>query len=276
MTQRFANKVAIVTGAASGIGREITLGLLHDGAAVVANDLTEAALRALEGDEKLTRRAGDIADPDTAKKLVTVAMREHGRIDMVVNNAGVAHAGPAERLTDHEWQHSIDVNLTGSYYLAREGGRQMIQQRSGVVLNVASMAGLSGVPENAAYVAAKHGVVGLTRGLATEWARYGIRVNALCPGLTETQIVADLEAQAPEMMAGRRRRIPIGRTARPVEQANVALFLLSDDASYVSGLIANVDAGGFALYSGYALPEASDTLDAPDTLGSLDVQAKGA
>jgi len=255
MTQRFTDKVAIVTGAGSGIGRAIALGILDGGGSVVAGDIDADALGSLEHHADLAVVAGDIADPATARQLVATATGGHGRVDIAVNNAGTIHAGAAETLTDENWQHSIDVNLTGTFFLAREAGLEMIRRRSGILLNVASMAGLAGVPENAAYVAAKHGVVGLTRGLATEWARYGIRVNALCPGLTETDIVAKMEAQAPDMMDRRRRRIPVGRPATPSEQAAVALFLVSDEASYVNGLIANVDAGGHALYSGYALPE---------------------
>jgi NAD(P)-dependent dehydrogenase (short-subunit alcohol dehydrogenase family) len=158
-------------------------------------------------------------------------------------------------LTNERWQRCIDVNLTGYFFLARDAGRVMIDQRSGVILNVASMAGLAGVPENIGYVASKHGVVGLTRSLAVDWARYGIRVNALCPGITETALIRQREAEAPEMFRARKERIPLGRVAQPVEQSRVGLFLLSDDASYVSGLVANVDAGGFALYSGFVAPK---------------------
>jgi NAD(P)-dependent dehydrogenase (short-subunit alcohol dehydrogenase family) len=123
------------------------------------------------------------------------------------------------------------------------------------VINVASMAGLHGIPENAAYVASKHGVVGLTKALVVEWSRYGIRVNCVCPGLTATPMVEALEDQAPLVFSERKKRIPFERLATPEEQAAVILFLSSDEAGYVNGLIANVDAGCHALYAGYVFPD---------------------
>jgi NAD(P)-dependent dehydrogenase (short-subunit alcohol dehydrogenase family) len=255
MTNRFEGKICIVTGAGGGIGREIVLGLLAEGATVVANDIKEAGLKEYGETADVHPVVGDTAVPETADSLVAKALEVGGRVDILVNNAGIGAPGPAEELPNERWQRCLDVNLTGYFFLAKAAGKVMIGQRSGAVLNVASMAGLVGVPENIAYVATKHGVVGITRSLAVDWARYGIRVNALCPGLTETDLIRQREAQAPEMFRLRRERIPNGRIAQPVEQARVALFLLSDDAGYVSGLAANVDAGGYALYSGFAPPK---------------------
>jgi NAD(P)-dependent dehydrogenase (short-subunit alcohol dehydrogenase family) len=255
VSNRFEGKVSIVTGAASGIGREICLGLLAEGATVIANDVNEEGLGEVCSDVKAHAVSGDTSVPETAERLVAKALEVSGRVDLLVNNAGIGLPGPTENLTNERWQRCIDVNLTGYFFLARDAGRVMIDQRSGVILNVASMAGLAGVPENIGYVASKHGVVGLTRSLAVDWARYGIRVNALCPGITETALIRQREAEAPEMFRARKERIPLGRVAQPVEQSRVGLFLLSDDASYVSGLVANVDAGGFALYSGFVAPK---------------------
>jgi NAD(P)-dependent dehydrogenase (short-subunit alcohol dehydrogenase family) len=255
MTNRFEGKVSIVTGVASGIGREICIGLLHEGATVIANDVNEEGLAQIDGNAYFHAVPGDTSLPETAERLVAKAVEVGGRVDLLVNNAGVGLPGPTESMSNDRWQRSIDVNLSGYFYLARDAGRIMIEQRSGAILNVASMAGLAGVPENIGYVASKHGVVGLTRSLAVDWARYNIRVNALCPGITETALIRQREAEAPEVFRTRKERIPIGRMAQPVEQAHMALFLLSDDASYVSGLIANVDAGGYALYSGFTAPK---------------------
>ncbi len=189
MTNRFEGKVCIVTGAGSGIGREIVLGLLAEGATVVANDIKEVGLEEFKDAANVHPVAGDTALPETADSLVGKALEVGGRVDVLVNNAGIGLPGPAEELSNERWQRCIDVNLTGYFFLAKAAGKVMIGQRSGTVLNVSSMAGLAGVPENIGYVASKHGVIGITRSLAVDWARYGIRVNALCPGLTETDLI---------------------------------------------------------------------------------------
>jgi NAD(P)-dependent dehydrogenase (short-subunit alcohol dehydrogenase family) len=254
VSKRFEGKTCIVTGAGSGIGREIARGILAEGGTVIANDLREDRLEEYADNSNAQGVAADTSDPKTGGLLVEAALSVSGQLDILVNCAGVGLAGPAEQLEDEHWRRSMDVNLSAYFYLAKAAGNAMIPRRSGVILNVSSMAGLAGVPENVAYVASKHGVIGLTRGLCVEWARYGIRVNALCPGLTETELIAQRTREAPEKFAARRARILNGRPAQPVEQARVALFLLSEDAGYVSGLMANVDFGGHALYSGFAAP----------------------
>ena len=224
---------------------------VEEGASVVANDINEDVLAGFSDHPNALTVLGDTSLPETAARLVAQALESSGRIDLLVNNAGFVRAGLTEETSNEDWQRCIDVNLTGDFYLARDAGRVMIAQRSGVILNVSSMAGLAAVPENVGYVASKHGVIGLTRSLAVDWARYGIRVNALCPGITETALIHRLEAESPDVFKTRKERIPLGRMAQPVEQARVALFLLSDEASYVSGLVADVDAAGSALNSGY-------------------------
>lgn len=253
---RFGDRVAIVTGAAGGIGRAIAVGLAAEGATVVVNDVREEQLAQIVSDTVLPV-VGDTAAPATAERLVAAAVDGHGRVDLLVNNAAVFTAGEAEDYPLDAWRRTLDVNLSAYFYLARAAGREMIAQRGGVVLNVASMAGLGGTPGNVAYCASKHGVVGLTRALAAEWARYGIRVNALCPGLTETELVQGFAEQAPERYEQRKANILVGRAATAEEQAAVALFLLSDEAGYVSGLMAAVDGGNQALYSGYDVPRAT-------------------
>ncbi|HHY93874.1 MAG TPA: SDR family oxidoreductase [Firmicutes bacterium] len=252
---KLEGKVAIVTGAGSGIGRAVARRFAQEGARLVLNDITEEALGEVgNGLPEACLVAGDVADPGTADRTVAAAVERFGRIDILVNNAGITRSCPAEDLPSDGWERIVAVNLSGQFYMAQAVGRRMIERRSGCIVNVASMAGLHGIPENVAYVASKHGVVGLTKALVVEWARYGIRVNCVCPGLTSTPLVEALEEQAPAVFRERKKRIPGGRLATPEEQAAVITFLASDEASYVSGLVANVDAGSHALYSGYALP----------------------
>ena len=254
MAGRFEGKVAVVTGAGAGIGRAVALALHAEGALVVANDVQEERLAALGRDAPIVPVAGSTADPGTPGKLVEAALAAGGAVDVLVNNAGISKLGDAETFDLDDWRRIIEIDLNAYFYVAQAVGRQMIAQRRGAIVNVSSTSGLSGMPRNAAYVAAKHGVVGLTRALAIEWARYGIRVNAICPGLTETETIRELERAQPELIGARRASTLLGRLALPEDQARVVLFLLSDEAAYVNGLIANVDGGGLALYAGYPAP----------------------
>ena len=250
-------QVAIVTGAASGIGAATSRRLSASGVAVVLADQDDAGLQdvrlSLANPDAAICVAGDVSNPATAQRMVQAAVEGFGRIDILVNNAGIADLGAAETLAHDRWRRVLDVNLSGAFYVAQAVGVQMIAQgHGGAIVNTASMAGVAGMPDHIAYVASKHGVVGITKALAVEWAEYGIRVNALCPGLTDTEIVRHATAQSPEIMGARARRTLFGRLATADEQAAMVCFLVSSDASYVSGLIANVDGGGLALYSGYA------------------------
>ncbi|MCB2141220.1 SDR family oxidoreductase [bacterium] len=251
----FDGKVVVVTGAGAGIGRAVSSAFSEKGAKLVLNDIDEKALdKACKDFPGSICVKGDVSEPDTAIAIAKAATDNYRHVDILINNAGISKVCSAEKLSIEDWQRIIAVNLSGPYYVARAIGKQMIQQKAGCIINIASMAGLHGIPENVAYVASKHGVVGLTKSLVIEWARYGIRVNCVCPGLTATPLVKSLEQQAPKVFEERKKRIPIGRLSKPEEQALVILFLASDAASYVSGLIANVDAGSHALYSGYSLP----------------------
>lgn len=253
LPQRYQGKIAVVSGAASGIGRAITDRLLAEGAIVCATDLNAEALDGMAQDRLFTI-AGDISDPQTVEDLVELA-RDTGRgvIHALFNNAGMSSSSPAEDFAFENWRRVMDVNLDAAFRLAQGVGRVMISQGKGAILNTASPAGIAGIPNSIAYVASKHALVGVTRALAVEWAKYGVRVNAICPGLTESGLNEQLRRETPERWARREEINPMRRGGLQNEQAATALFLNSDEASYTNGQIAVVDGGQDALFSGYAV-----------------------
>ena len=256
---RLKDKVAIVTGGGSGIGKSISENFAREGAKVVVSSLRVSDAQCVS--DSIISNAGqafavqcDVSIKKDVQKTVAKAVEMYGRIDILINNAGISRACSAENLPTREWDRLISVNLNGLFYMSQAVGKHMIKQRSGNIVNVAAMCGLNGIPDNAAYVASKHGVVGLTKALVVEWTRYGLRINCICPGLTHTAMVDELERESPLIYAERKRHLPFGRMATPEEQAAVVTFLVSDEASYVNGLIAYVDSGSHVLYSGYAFP----------------------
>jgi len=185
------NRVAVVTGAARGIGRRVALTLAGRGYAVAANDLDapEETLEELKraGAHTLSL-PGDVSDEGAVRGMVAAVMEEFGRVDVLVNNAGVSLISPAEETALSDWRRLLEVNLTGPFLMSREFGKVMLRQNSGSIVNVSSVAGLLGVADRAAYNASKHGLVGLTRTLAAEWGGRGVRVNAVCPGWVKTEM----------------------------------------------------------------------------------------
>lgn len=242
---RLDGKVAVVTGASSGLGVAFAQGLAEAGADLAlgarrADRLTETAgLVEAIGRRALTV-ATDVADPDSCSNLVALAMEEFGRVDVLVNNAGVGTAVPATRETPEQFRSVIDVNLNGCYWMAQACGRVM--QPGSSVINISSILALTtaGLPQ-AAYASSKAGLIGLTRDLAQQWGgRKGIRVNSLAPGffaseMTEQYAAGYLDSQLP--------RIPLGRTGDPVELAATVVFLASDAAGYITGQTLAVDGG---------------------------------
>lgn len=253
---RFCNKLAVITGGASGIGFATAQRLCSEGAIVLVNDLdkstVDAACAALAADGGRAHGfPGNAADEAFVGETVRAMTDGFGNIDILVCSAGIAAPKPA---TDYSaWHRIMAVNLHAPYYWAREVAKvSMLTRRSGVIVNVASTAGLTAFPGDVGYIASKHGLIGLTKALAMEWAGDGIRVNCLCPGLTSSAMVAELERSNPERMKERRRRIPLNRTASAYEQAACIAFLCSDDASYMTGHSLINDGGQLALYSGFA------------------------
>jgi NAD(P)-dependent dehydrogenase (short-subunit alcohol dehydrogenase family) len=242
--------VAIVTGAARGIGRQVALTLAEQDYRIAANDL-EAAEKTLEELHTAGAQAlsipGDVSDEDQVRGMVGAVMAEFGPIDVLVNNAGISAIAPAEETTLDDWNRTIAVNLTGPFLMCREFGKVMLERGSGSIVNVSSIAGLLGVSDRAAYNASKHGLVGLTRTLAAEWGGRGVRVNAVCPGWVKTEMDAEDQGSGGYTDADIEGRVPMARFATPEDIARAVAFLADPGWSgFVNGHTLSVDGGWFA------------------------------
>jgi len=242
---RFANKIVIITGAGRGIGQAAALRFAREGAKVAVCDRDKAAVDETvamiqsQGAEAL-EFAVDITDSGAVEGMVADVIAGWHRVDVLVNNAGAVMDAQLKDMSDEQFDLIIDINLKGTYRCARAAVGHMIKQGSGVIINASSIAGVYGNFGQTNYVAAKAGVIGMTKTWARELGRKGIRVNAVCPGLIETPLTADLPEKVMEVM---RTRIPLGRAGRPEEIASVYAFLASDDASYINGAVIEVSGG---------------------------------
>ena len=242
-------KVALVTGAGSGIGRAAAQIFAREGAKVAAADVNQASAEETVG---LIRAAGgeafglqaDVSKAAEVEAMVAAVVETYGRLDCAFNNAGIegALASTAD-YTEADWAPVIAVNLTGVWLCMKYEIPHMLETGGGAIVNTSSAAGLLGAPRMSAYVASKHGVVGLTKTAALEYAKSGVRVNAVCPGVIDTSMVGRLKERRPRMFEKIVRGEPIGRIGRPEEIAETAVWLCSDAASFVTGHAMSVDGG---------------------------------
>ena len=242
---KLKGKVAFITGFGSGLGQAIAVLFAAEGAAVAGTSPTESKGRATAAMvEKLGGKAlfwpGDVADSTRMKSLIDETVRRLGGIDIVVNSGGVRTNGSITDITEAAWDRTLDVNLKGAFIVSRLAIPEMIKRGGGVILHIAARSGMLGQSGRAAYCASKGGMITLTEAMAMDHAKDRIRVNCICPGPTRTPMV---DTSTPEKLARYKTRVPLGRIGEPEDVANAALYLASDEASFVTAAILPVDGG---------------------------------
>jgi NAD(P)-dependent dehydrogenase (short-subunit alcohol dehydrogenase family) len=245
---RLTGRVAVVTGSSSGLGEAIAHELAAAGAAVVVSsrELSRArdvATAIAHAGGRALPVAGDVTRVETVEELAARARDELGGLDVWVNNAGIGMVRPSLELTLEDWQRTLDLDLTATFAGCQVAGRHMVAAGSGVIVNVSSVAGHTALPQRAAYCAAKHGVVGLTKVLAAEWAPHGVRVVSVDPAFVMTPLVRQTMADGRFAEEDILARTPLGRLGQAPEVARAVRFLASDAASYVTGAQLMVDGG---------------------------------
>jgi NAD(P)-dependent dehydrogenase (short-subunit alcohol dehydrogenase family) len=250
---KLKGKIALVTGASRGIGKAIALALAGEGADVAVNYSSSAkeAAKVAEEIKKLGRRSivikADVADKVAVYKMMDETVKQLGKMDILVNNAGMATIGPSDTLEEKVWRRGIDVMLTGTFFCSQAAGREMIRQKSGKIINIASINGIVAFPERASYCSAKAGVMALTKVLASEWAKYNINVNAIAPGYVETELVGNLISQGKLKIEELQGRTPGGKLTGADDIAETVVFLASDSAKSINGQTIVID-GGWTAY----------------------------
>lgn len=240
------DKVALVTGASRGIGKAIALALAEAGADIIVNYAgnAEAAAQTVAHIQALGRKAmksrANVGHMDEVKAMIDEAVAQFGKIDILVNNAGITRDNLLMRMKEEEFDDVIATNLKGVFNCMQAVARPMMRQRSGRIINISSVVGVLGNPGQANYVAAKAGVIGMTKSAARELASRGITVNAVAPGFIETEMTAQLSEATREQLMG---QIPLARLGEPEDVANVVRFLASDAAAYMTGQTVHVDGG---------------------------------
>jgi NAD(P)-dependent dehydrogenase (short-subunit alcohol dehydrogenase family) len=244
-------KTALVTGAAQGLGREIALAFAENGASLVLSDIqnpVDTAEAVEEAGAPWIIVQADITDEDQVKALAAKAVSKFGKVDVLINNAGASQLSytATQDLSKPEWDSIIGINLTGTFLCCQHIGKGMIASGGGSIINIASTAGITGVPRAPAYAASKAGVILLTKSLAIEWARHDIRVNAVAPHYLETSLTEGLRASE-KIYAALVKQIPMGRFGKTSEMVGAVLFLASHAANYLTGTVIVADGGYLAL-----------------------------
>ena len=242
---RLKGKVAIVTGAASGIGLACAERFAQEGAIVIGTDLNEPKSwqAVTNASPESWFSTLDVTDGDAQNAVAKQAVEKHGRIDVLVTAAGVGDGGPVSMIDNAAWDRVIDINLKGTFLSIKSVLDTMMTQRSGSIITVSSVEGINGTEGGSAYNASKGGVILLTKNVSIDYGRMGIRCNAICPGFIDTPMLNSIMDSMPEFKADVIRETKVGRLGKPEEIAGAALFLASDDASFVTGQSLAVDGG---------------------------------
>ena len=250
MAGRLEGKVAFITGAASGIGAACALRFAEEGALLAGMDLAKSSGdsdwdAAVELAPSAVFETGDVRDEQRIREIVAAVKEQLGRIDVLVNSAGVAGGGMIHALDGEEWDRVVDINLKGTFLASKHTLEVMLEQGSGSIVNIASVEGIEGFMGGSSYNASKGGVVVLTKNMAIDYARQGVRTNVICPGFIDTPMFRSVMVDGPAKVISDqiREAHQLGRFGKPVEIANAALFLASDEASFVTGVTLPVDGG---------------------------------